>query len=256
MNADIALPLSLKKAARNPGDRRVLTDELIANLRDTICSGQLRAGSRVTVNELRHLFGVSRTPLRKALRMLAIDGLVIMVPGRSTVVAPPGRQRVDELIPILGALERLAGELAWARIDHSGVKHLRLLHQRCVESFRGKDVSSYMDADTAMRRVIFEFASNRKLSDIYHLLQAQLRLPVASGTSLPGWSNVLQEQDRVLRALEMRNASMCGLVTRRYMRHRAAILQALVSADLGGQGIRRAGREAHLKRGRSDRRPS
>ena len=242
MNTDIALPVTLKKAPRNPGDRRVLTAELIADLRDTICSGQLRAGSRVTVNELRRRFGVSRTPLRKALRMLAIEGLVIMLPGRSAVVASHGRQRVDELIPILGALETLAGELAWARIDDSAVKQLRLLHQRCVESFRRRDVSSYMDADAAMRRVIFEIASNRKLSDIYRLLQAQLRLPASSGTSLPGWSNALQEQDKALRALEMRNASMCGLVTRRYMRHRATILQALVSADLGGQGIRRAGR--------------
>jgi DNA-binding GntR family transcriptional regulator len=242
MNTDLELPLSLKKAVRNPSDRKILTDELIANLRDTICSGQLRAGSRVTVNELRRRFGVSRTPLRKALRILAIEGLVIILPGRSAIVAPSGRQRIDELIPILGALEVLAGELAWARIDDSGVKHLRLLHQRCIDSFRGKDVSSYMDTDTAMRKVIFEFASNRKLVDIYRILQAQLRLPVSSATSLPGWSNALQEQDRILRALEMKNAYIGGLVTRRYMRHRTAILQALVSADLSGQGIRRAGR--------------
>lgn len=236
------VPLSLKKAVRNAGSRKILTDELIANLRDTICSGQLRAGSRVTVDDLCRRFGVSRTPLRKALRMLAIEGLVIMLPGRSAIVAPSGRQRIHELVPILAALEVLAGELAWARIDDSGVKHLRLLHQRCVDCFRGRDVSSYMNTDTAIRKVIFEFASNRKLIDIYRILRAQLPLPVSSATSLPGWSNALQEQARVLRALEMKNAHMCGLITRRNMRHRIAILQALVSADLSGQGIRRAGR--------------
>jgi DNA-binding GntR family transcriptional regulator len=242
MNTDLELPLSLKKADRNLIDRKIRTDELIANLRDTICSGQLRGGSRVTVNEMRRRFGVSGTLLRKALRTLAVEGLVIMLPGRSTIVAPFGRHRVDELIPILGALEVLAGELACTRIDASGVKHLRLLHQRCVDSFRGRDVSSYMNTDTAMRKVIFEFASNRKLIDIYGILQAQLRLPVSSDTSLPGWGNALREQDRVLRALETKNAYMCGLVTRRYMRHRTAILQALVSSDQSGQGTGRAAR--------------
>jgi DNA-binding GntR family transcriptional regulator len=234
--------LNLKKAVRGPSHRKILTEELIANLRDTICSGQLRAGSRVTVGELRRRFGVSRTPLRKALRMLASEGLVIMLPGRSAVIAPPGRQRSDELIPILGALEVLAGELAWHRIDDRGVKHLRRLHQRCVDCFTGKDVSAYIDTDTAMREVIFEFASNRKLIDVYRLLQAQLRLPVTSVIALPEWSNALQAQDRVLRALEKKNAYMGGLVSRSYMRRRAAILQALVATDVSGQRIRRAGR--------------
>jgi DNA-binding GntR family transcriptional regulator len=247
MNTDLELPLSLKKPVRSPGDRRIATDELIANLRDTICSGQLHAGSRVTVSELRRRFGVSRTPLRKALRILAFEGLVIMLPGKSAIVAPRGRRR-NELIPILCSLEMLAGELAWANIDDGGVTQLRLLHQRCVDSFMVKDVSSYMDADAAMREVIFKFASNRKLVDLYRIIHAQLRLPLLSGTSLPEWSNAIQEQDRILRALEMKNAYMCSLFSRRYMRHRAANLDALVSTDVSGQRIRRAGRGAPGRR--------
>jgi DNA-binding GntR family transcriptional regulator len=174
--------------------------------------------------------------------MLAVEGLVVMLPGRSAIVAPPGRQRPDELIPILGALELLAGELACPRIDESGVKHLRLLYQRCVDSFRGRDVSSYMDTDTAMRAVIFEFASNRKLIDVHRILHAQLRLPDLSGSTLPEWSKAVQEQGQVLRAFEMKDAYMCSMVTRRYIGHRAAILQSLVSADPSGRRRRQAGR--------------
>jgi DNA-binding GntR family transcriptional regulator len=236
MNLDIGPSLLFRKAVNAPIDRKTLADELVGHLRNMICTGQLRAGSRISVTGLCGRFGVSRTPLREAIKMLAVEGLVIMSPNKSAVVARPSRERTDELIPILSALEVLAGELACTRIDERGLQYLRLLHQRCVDSFEGKDVSSYMDNDTAMRDQIFEFAANRKLNDVYRILYAQLRLPILTGTSLPEWSKAVQEQGQILRALEMKDADMCSLVTRRYMRHRVAILQALISAD--GRGRR------------------
>jgi DNA-binding GntR family transcriptional regulator len=235
MTFDIGPSLLLRRAVNAPIDRKTLADDLVGHLRNMICTGQLRAGSRLSVNGLCRRFDVSRTPLREAIKMLAVEGLVVMSPNKSAIVARPSRERIDELIPILSALEVLAGELACARIDESGLQHLRLLHQRCVDAFDGKDVSSYMDNDTAMRNLIFEFAANRKLNDIYRILHAQLRLPVLAGTSLPDWSKSVQEQSQILRALEMRNAEMCSIVTRRYMRHRVAILQALISPDSSGR---------------------
>jgi DNA-binding GntR family transcriptional regulator len=206
-----------------------------------IGSGQLRAGSRVSVTGLCRRFGVSRTPLREALKVLAVEGLVIMSPNKSAIVAGPSRERMDELIPILSALEVLAGELACARIDDGGLKHLRLLHQRCIECFEGSDISSYMDAETAMRNLIFEFADNRKLVDVYRILYAQLRLPVLVGTAPPEWSKAVLEQNQILRALEMKDADMCSLVTRRYMRHRVAILHAFISTDVNRRRSRKGG---------------
>jgi DNA-binding GntR family transcriptional regulator len=235
MNLDIGPSLPFRKAVNAPINRKTLADELVGHIRNMICSGQLRAGSRISINGLSGRFGVSRTPLREAIKMLALEGLVIMSPNKSAIVARPSRERVDELIPILSALEVLAGELACARIDERDLQHLRLLHQRCVDAFEGKDVSSYMDNDTAMRNLIFEFAANRKLNDVYRILHAQLRLPVMAGNSLPAWSEAVQEQSQILGALEMKNADMCSIVTRRYMRHRVAILQALISPDGSGR---------------------
>jgi DNA-binding GntR family transcriptional regulator len=229
----------LKKAFNTQIDRRTLPDELIGHLREMIGSGQLRAGSRVSVTGLCRRFGVSRTPLREALKMLAVEGLVIMSPNKSAIVAGPSRERMDELIPILSALEVLAGELACARIDDSGLKHMRLLHQRCVECFEGSDISSYMDAETTMRNLIFEFADNRKLVDVYRILYAQLRLPVLAGTAPPEWGKAVLEQNQILRALEMKDADMCSLVTRRYMRHRVAILRAFLPTNVNVRRSRR-----------------
>jgi DNA-binding GntR family transcriptional regulator len=241
MTMAVGLSLPFKKTVNTSIDRRTLPDELIGHLRDMIGSGQLRAGSRVSVTGLCRRFGVSRTPLREALKMLAGEGLLIMSPNKSAIVAGPSRERMDELIPILSALEVLAGELACARIDDNGLKNLRLLHQRCVDCFEGSDVSMYMDTETAMRNLIFEFADNRKLTDIYRILHAQLRLPVVAGTAPPEWSKALQEQDQILRALEMKDADMCSMVTRRYMRHRVAILQAFLSTNANTRRGRKEG---------------
>jgi len=234
-----------------PIDRKTLADELVGHLRNMICTGQLRAGCRISVTGLCRRFGVSRTPLREAIKMLAVEGLVIMSPNRSAVIARPSRERVDELIPILSALEVLAGELACARIDNGGLQHLRALHQRCVDSFEGKNMAAYMDNDTAMRDVIFEFAANHKLNDVYRILYAQLRLPSFAGTALPEWSKAVQEQGQIVRALEMKDADMCSLVTRRYMRHRVGILQALISADGSSRRRRRrtGGEACHVAAG-------
>ena len=106
--------LLFRNTVDNPIDRRTLPDELIGHLRDMIGSGQLRAGSRVSVTGLCRRFGVSRTPLREALKMLAVEGLLIMSPNKSAIVAAPTRERMDELIPSRSALEVLGGELACA----------------------------------------------------------------------------------------------------------------------------------------------
>jgi DNA-binding GntR family transcriptional regulator len=234
MTFDLEPASHFRKTSHTLIDRRTLPDELIGHLRDMICRGQLRAGSRISVTGLCRRFGVSRTPLREALKVLAVEGLVILPPNRSAIVARPSPERTAELIPILSALEVLAGELACAQIDEGGMRRLRLLHQRCVESFEGNDVSSYLDADTAMRELIFEVAANRKLSDLYRVLHAQLRLPAITGTTLPEWSTAVEEQNQILLALEMKNVDMCGLVTRRYIRHRVAMLRALVRTDVVG----------------------
>src|SRR5207245_1443150 len=93
----------------------------------------------------------------------------------------------------------------------------------------------YMDTENAMRNLIFEFADNRKLIDVYRILYAQLRLPVLASGAPPEWSKAVQEQNQILRALEMKDADMCSLVTRRYMRHRVAILHAFLATDVNGR---------------------
>ena len=92
--------------------RRSLHGELAAQLRDMLMRGELKAGDKISEQALCIRFGVSRTPLREALKVLANEGLLILSPNRGASVARVSPQEVDELFPIMGSMEALAGETA------------------------------------------------------------------------------------------------------------------------------------------------
>ena len=95
-----------------PIARRSLHGELIPLLRDMVLNGDLRPGEKVHEQGLCVRFGVSRTPLREALKVLASEGLIILTPNRGAMIARISDKEIDELFPIIGALEALAAEAA------------------------------------------------------------------------------------------------------------------------------------------------
>src|SRR5262245_2403796 len=99
--------------------RRTLHDELLPLLRDMILDGELGPGSRIPEQALCARFGVSRTPLREALKMLSVNGLVHLLPHKGARVVHITQKEAEELIPLLGILEAHASELACAKIDEA-----------------------------------------------------------------------------------------------------------------------------------------
>ncbi|MEE8500357.1 MAG: GntR family transcriptional regulator, partial [Kiloniellales bacterium] len=119
--------------------RASLHEELVARLRDLIVEGELTPGARVPERTLCQRFGVSRTPLREALKVLASDGLLELLPNRGATVARLTAADLDEMFPVMGALEALAGELACARISDAELAEIRALHyQMALHHTRGE----------------------------------------------------------------------------------------------------------------------
>src|SRR6185437_10395415 len=95
-----------------PLNRRSLHDELVERIRDMIIEGQLAPLSRIHEGQLGKALGVSRTPLREALKFLASEGLLELVPGRGAVVRKLTPKDVRDMLDVLGAIETLGGRLA------------------------------------------------------------------------------------------------------------------------------------------------
>jgi DNA-binding GntR family transcriptional regulator len=155
--------------------RRTLHDELVMLLRNMIIEGELRPGSRIAESRLCDHFGVSRTPLREALKVLSAEGLVRLFPNKGATVVRVTRKEMDEIVPVLGTLEALAAELACANIRADEIVRIRNIHTQVVERYRSGDKKSYSELNRAFHDAIFEVANNKTLSETYNLLQTRLR---------------------------------------------------------------------------------
>jgi DNA-binding GntR family transcriptional regulator len=216
-----------------PAARGTSAVDVAGRLRAMIVTGELRAGSRLSTQKLSAVFDVPRPALRDALKLLAIEGLVRVAPNRSAVVARATLQKVDELLPVLGTLEALAGEIACARMHEEGLTYALFLRRRSLEHYRDGDLRAYLQADAAIRTTIFEEACNATLSAVYHTLCVQLLLPLDVSCRPAGWDLAVEEQGEMLAALQARDVAGWARIARPCLRHRTALLRALCGGAPG-----------------------
>jgi DNA-binding GntR family transcriptional regulator len=205
-------------------ERQALPDELAGLLRDMIIRGELRPGSRLNTPRLCSRFGVSRTPLREALKILATEGLVELMPNRSAVVQRVTDDVINELIPIVGALAALAGRIACARLNDDTLAELESMHQRLLHHLEQRDERSYMEAESAILRTVFTVAGNSALKKIYETLTIKLQWQSASPSAVAEWRQTAEVQKHLHHALQIRDGDLWALVVYRHVLHRAALL--------------------------------
>ncbi|MFT4043702.1 MAG: GntR family transcriptional regulator [Gordonia sp. (in: high G+C Gram-positive bacteria)] len=146
-----------------------LVDEIAGKIRDRIMSGDIAIGAQLRQAELASDFGVSRTPVREALRQLQAGGLIEVVPNRGAVVRVPAPWEVREAYEVRAELEALAAARAVSRISRQDAERLRMANQQMYERSQGGD--SARDLPPASRNendvfhtVIAEIAANTRLA--------------------------------------------------------------------------------------------
>jgi len=154
--------------------RKALHDELVSLLRTMIVQGELRPGIRISEQRLCTRFGVSRTPLREAVKILSAEGLIQLLPNRGATVARVTRKDVEEMIPILGELAGLAAELACRNLDEAGLGRIQAMHRQMLEHYHAGQEQSFLEFNRAIHDAIFQAARNRSLVETYQMLEQRL----------------------------------------------------------------------------------
>src|SRR6056297_2796335 len=113
--------------APDPIGRTALAVEITNRLRQMILEGQLEPGEKVNEKRLTEQFGVSRTPLREALKVLANEGLLSLIPHRGAVITRQSEAELAEVFRVLAALEGLAGELAAEQAEDAALQEIAAL---------------------------------------------------------------------------------------------------------------------------------
>lgn len=162
------------KLQMNSDDLLPLRDVVFNTLRQGILTGELKPGERLTEIHLANRLGVSRTPIREAIRMLELDGLVTMMPRRGAEVARISTQDLRDVLEVRKVLESLATKLASERIDEESSEKLKIAAMKFIDATKTGDVTRIAKADVEFHDVILQASGNRRLVQMVNNLAERI----------------------------------------------------------------------------------
>jgi DNA-binding GntR family transcriptional regulator len=192
---------------RGPILRSNLHEALVSRVRDMIIEGRLPPGSRVHEGNLGRELGVSRTPLREALKFLASEGLLELSPGRGAVVRRFSPKEIRDSLAVIGLLEAEAGRLVCRNATDAEVAELFDLHARMLEKYAARDRLPYFKLNQAIHSAFLRLSGNEALVHVHGMLQARLRRIRYVGHEGPEkWADAVADHEAMMAALRERDA--------------------------------------------------
>lgn len=151
-----------------------LRDVVFNTLRQAILKGELAPGERLMEIQLAEKLGVSRTPIREAIRKLELEGLVLMIPRRGAEVAKISEKSLTDVLEVRRSLEELAIELACQRMSEADLQALEEKQQRFCEALAEGNAMEIAESDEAYHDVIYNSTHNARLVQILNNLREQM----------------------------------------------------------------------------------
>lgn len=231
-------------------ERRALVDKLASQLHARVLSGELPSGTRLRQEALAQEFGVSRTPVREALRKLQADGLVELQPNRGAIVRGLSPREIRDAYEVRAALEALAAQLAAERISREQLKRLdhaqgefRAALERTVARRRGglevgvREVRLWGSANDEFHQTIHEASGNEVLAGTLALLDRNFprdlsRLVVSESTAMLE-ANV-REHEAILEALSSQDATAAYELMQRHVTRAGSLVTLRVEQRSAG----------------------
>lgn len=197
---------------------RNLYREVADRIRDLIEHGELAPGERISEKNLCETFGVSRTPLREALKVLAAEGLVELLPNRGARVVRLTLKMVKDTYDLMAALEGLSGELACQRIGDAEIAAIRALHERMLEHYRSRELMEYFRINQRIHESILAASGNEVLQEMYNNLSQRVkRVRYSKKMNEDFWRRAVEDHEHMLEALERRDGERLGQILREHL---------------------------------------
>jgi len=212
--------------------RRSLHDELTERLRNLITRGDLAPGEKIPEKDLCDQFGVSRTPLREALKVLASEGIVTLKPNRGAVVNALTVEELEEVFPVMGALEALSGEIACVQITEREIRAIRKLHETMVRHWERGELQPYFAVNQSIHEAILEATRNETLKSIYRGLSGRiLSARYIANMSGKRWAKAVDEHEAILAALEKRDGAALSKILKSHLANKLATVKDWLTAN-------------------------
>lgn len=185
---------------------QTLPEQIATQLRRDILRGKLAAGQTIKERDNAAEMGVSRTPMREAIRILAKEGLVILRPSRSPVVARPDFKEIADQVAVLLALEKLSAELACAHATEDEIAGLWAINDRMADLYWKVDALDLFEIDMSFHTAIAQASHNAALAETHRAYLARLwRARYLSARQRRNRERVIRQHSDILTALQARD---------------------------------------------------
>ena len=186
----------------------VLHGQVAQRLRQMLVEGQIAPGAKLNERELCEQLKVSRTPLREAIKTLAAEGLVELLPNRGAIAVQLGEADILNTFEVMAGLEGMSGELAAQRVTPEELAEIEAMHYEMKAAYTRRDLSTYYRLNMAIHSAINAAARNPVLTATYHQVNARLQaLRFRSNLDGEKWTRAVREHDRMVEALQKRDGA-------------------------------------------------
>jgi DNA-binding GntR family transcriptional regulator len=206
------------RTVRNPARglrirRRSLHEEVIERVRDMIIEGVVKPGERLNETMLADALGVSRTPIREALKLLASDGMLELLPNRGARVVLMSPTEIGELFEVISGLERHAAELAAKRMTAEDFDKLQQVHDRMEQHYKNRNRRDYSKLNTDVHMMIVAMSGNETLADMHRsLMMRARRVRYAALEVEERWREAFEEHVALMDALAKKDSRRAGMI--------------------------------------------
>ena len=215
-----------------PIPRPSLHDQVALRLRQMLVENQIAPGAKLNERELAEVLQVSRTPLREAIKMLAAEGLVELLPNRGAIAVELTEADVQDTFEVMAGLEAMSGELAAERITDAELAEVRAMHFEMMAAYTRRDLSGYYRLNAAIHRAINAAARNPVLTHTYNQVNARLQaLRFRSNQDDAKWQQAMAEHERMIDALGRRDAGAMRAVLREHLDHKRDVVVGQLRRD-------------------------
>lgn len=212
-----------------------LTDQVASRLRTLLVEGRIAPGAKLNERVLAEQLRVSRTPLREAIKLLAQEGLVDLLPNRGAAAVKLTESDIVHTFEVLAGLEAMSGELAAQRVTEQALSEMRAKHHEMLAAFERRDLSNYYRLNAAIHAAINDAATNPVLTDAYSRINARVQsMRFRTNQDEAKWRLAVQEHSQMMQALSDRDGATLGRVLAEHLRHkRDTVLQLMRTGQIG-----------------------
>jgi DNA-binding GntR family transcriptional regulator len=218
--------------------RAALHEQVAQRLRQMLVENRIAPGAKLNERELADVLNVSRTPLREAIKMLAAEGLVELLPNRGAIAVSLSETDVLNTFEVMAGLEAMSGELAAQRITEAELAEIKAMQFEMMAAYTRRDLSNYYRINARIHSAINAAAKNPVLTVTYNQVNARLQaLRFRSNQDGAKWKRAMGEHEKMIVALERRDAAALRELLAAHLRSkRDAVIEQLRAGQVPSAG--------------------